>query len=174
MTGQDAIQGIRRKTKNGWQWVDGIQSRMRAAALDRQQVKQSTSQHTPSVRERQEELLAFYQHYEELVEVLCDAANYGPSPKLDSRYQEQRAWMQRNYSSVRRYVLAYLRLDSSDARLFGHSADAFEALFFAPDLKAFLNADDGNMIERIMRTREALTLYGGHLRQLLEREKECV
>jgi hypothetical protein len=37
-------------------------------------------------------------------------------------------------------------------------------------MEAFLLADDGLMISRIMRTREALNLYGEHLRQLIAKE----
>jgi len=44
--------------------------------------------------------------------------------------------------------------------------DAFEALVAAFDLQEFFKLDDGNMISRITRTREALNLYGEHLRQL--------
>lgn len=48
----------------------------------------------------------------------------------------------------------------------GEAADAFEALVAAPDLFLFLKHDDGMMISRLERTREALNLYAGHLRQL--------
>ncbi len=47
--------------------------------------------------------------------------------------------------------------------------DAFEALVAAFDLQEFLKMDDGNMISRINRTREALNLYGEHLKQLAAR-----
>lgn len=114
----------------------------------------------PTVKDRQQALIHFYQEYETLVETLCDSGQYGPREHLESRYQVQREWMIQNYGTVRRYVLAYLRLEVVD------EGDSFEALFSAPNLATFLQSDDGNMISRIMRTREALNLYGDHLRQL--------
>jgi len=114
----------------------------------------------PSVQERQQTLIHFYQEYEALVETVCDSAQYGPTPALNKAYQLQREWMLENYPEIRRYVVAYLRYEVED------QGDAFEALFSADDLNTFLQSDDGNMISRIMRTREALNLYGDHLRQL--------
>jgi hypothetical protein len=68
--------------------------------------------------------------------------------------------MQENYSSVGSYIVAYLRYEIED------EIDPFRALFAAENLESFLQMDDGNMISRIMRTREALNCYGDHLRQL--------
>jgi hypothetical protein len=78
---------------------------------------------------------------------------------------------------VRKYVVAYLRFDALDAEhcstLDGSFGDAFEALFAAPSVDCFMTMDDGHMISRILRTREALNLYGEHLRQLLARDSLC-
>jgi hypothetical protein len=114
----------------------------------------------PTVQERQQALIHFYQEYEALVETVCDSAQYGPTATLNKAYQLQREWMLENYPTIRRYVVAYLRYEVED------QGDPFEALFSADDLNTFLQSDDGNMISRIMRTREALNLYGDHLRQL--------
>lgn len=175
MTGQDAIHGVQRSAAGAWQWVGGIPNRFRIAAKDRQEAREVADAIAapPTIKDRQQQLAEFYVRYENLVETLCDAANYGPSPKLQNRYDLEREWMLKHYGPVRKFVVAYLQFDVADARMSGRSADAFEALYFAPDLEAFLRADDGNMIERIMRTREALNLYGEHLRQLLAREREC-
>ncbi|MEQ1936233.1 MAG: hypothetical protein ABL962_20450, partial [Fimbriimonadaceae bacterium] len=95
----------------------------------------------PTARERQDTLIEFYGHYEDLVEVLCDAANYAPTPALEARYSRQRDWMQANYDHVRPFALAYLRFDVKDAgqtmELEGSYGDAFEALFAAPSLESF-------------------------------------
>jgi hypothetical protein len=124
----------------------------------------------PTARERQQELVRFYMNYENLVEVLCDLGTCGPTPSLETSYRATREWMLKNYPTVRRYVIAYLKYNAEDAQqsldINGHSADAFEALFTAPTLHEFLEHDDGNMIGRINRTREALTMYGHHLRLL--------
>lgn len=125
-----------------------------------------------AIGERQEQLLAFYKVYEELVETLCDAAQYGPTPALEKSYAKSSAWVREHYGPVRRYVVAYLRYASEDAvaslEQKGVGVDAFEALVAAPNLSEFLRHDDGLMISRLTRTREALNLYAAHLRQLAQ------
>lgn len=139
-----------------------VVNRIKMAVLDRRDAAQRSKDRVagPTVQERQLALIHFYQEYESLVETLCDAAQYGPTPFLEKSYQAVREWMQENYPQVSRYVVAYLRFEVDD------HGDAFEALFSSPDLATFLQTDDGNMISRIMRTREALNRYGDHLRQL--------
>lgn len=146
-------------------------NQLRIVALDRREARERSRQAALglSVQERQAQLIEFYRQYEELVEVLCDAAQYGPTPALDKNYARLRAWMQEHYAPIRRYVIAYLQFTAEDAATslkFGEAGDAFEALVAAPDLEAFLTHDDGMMISRLTRTREALNLYGEHLRQL--------
>jgi hypothetical protein len=124
----------------------------------------------PSTRERQQELVRFYLNYEALVETLCDLGTCGVTGKLEAAYRANRQWMLANYADVRRYVIAYLKYSVEDAEqsieINGRPADAFEALFAAPSLHEFLEHDNGGMISRINRTREALTMYGHHLRLL--------
>jgi len=156
-----------------FRWVTAIPIRIRLASKELAVAEEVAR--GPSVRDRQSDLIQFYAHYESLVESLCDSAQYGATESLSRRYHQERLWMHSNYPRVRKYVVAYLRFDSNDAEhsstLDGSYGDAFEALFAAPSLEAFVGADDGNMISRILRTREALNLYGEHLRQLLAREK---
>lgn len=139
-----------------------VVNRLKMAVLDRKEAAQRAKDRVagPTVHERQMALIHFYQEYETLVETLCDSAQYGPTPYLEKAYQSVREWMVENYPVTGRYVVAYLRFEVDDR------GDAFEALFSTPDLATFLQTDDGNMISRIMRTREALNLYGDHLRQL--------
>lgn len=157
--------GSKRRSRSIGDHLGSIVNRVKSARLDRfEAVERVRSENAgPTVKERQHELIRFYQEYETLVETVCDAAQYGPTPKLENLYQTERKWMLENYSSLRKYVVAYLRYDVDDVEQGG---DAFEALFMAANLDAFLNSDDGNMISRITRTREALSLYGDHLRQL--------
>jgi hypothetical protein len=148
-----------------------LKNRIRIAAKDAAQAREaSTVSIADAVKERQDHLIAFYAHYEELVETLCDAAQYGPTPALERTYARSRTWMHANYDPVRRYVVAYLKYATEDARAGlqheGQGADAFQALVSAPDVASFLEHDDGMMISRLTRTREALNLYGEHLRQL--------
>jgi hypothetical protein len=156
----------------GYALARSLAHRLRIASLDRAEgrEREAAAAAGPTVAERQAELMTFYRQYEELVDVLCDAAQYGPGPRLEARYVELQTWMRERYPQLRRFVVAYLRYSAEDARqslhLSGRSADAFEALVAAPNLEEFLQVDDGSMISRIHRTREALNLYGEHLRQL--------
>ena len=137
-------------------------SRLRLAILNGRAFARSSTRakSMPTVAERQQELIHFYQEYETLVETICDSAQYGPQSGLEKRYQVQRSWMEEHYPPISKYVVAYLRYELDD------EVDPFTALFSAEDLESFRSNDDGNMISRIMRTREALNLYGDHLRQL--------
>jgi hypothetical protein len=139
-----------------------LTNRIRLAILERREARERAQAIAagPSIKERQQALIHFYEEYETLVGILCDSAQYGPTAKLESAYQAQREWMLANYRDIGRYALAYLKFEIEDG------GDAFESLFCAPDLHSFLQSDDGNMISRIMRTREALNLYGDHLRRL--------
>jgi hypothetical protein len=145
--------------------VASVVNRLRSLALDRRDADRVAREASigPSVKDRQLALIQFYTAYEDLVESLCDAANYGANPWLEKKYDVNRAWMIENYPNIRKYISAYLRFEGEDLIL---GKDAFEALFGSPNLRDFLGSDDGNMISRIMRTREALNLYGDHLRQL--------
>jgi hypothetical protein len=147
--------------------------RTRIAVRDRMDVraKLASANSSPSVQERQQELIKFYEFYEEFVELLCDAAQYGPTPSLDSNYDRLRASIVEGYAPLRPFVAAFLPPEESDAFRFesGRPRDAFERLFAAHRLQEFLHHDDGEMIFRIMKTREALNRYGEHLRQLASR-----
>lgn len=157
--------GRAKRAKTLGEHLGSVINRAKSAKLDRLEAAERvySAKAGPTVKERQHELIRFYHEYETLVETVCDAAQYGPTSKLETAYAGERKWMLENYASVRKYVVAYLRFDVEDV---AQGGDAFEALFMAENLDAFLKSDDGNMISRIMRTREALTLYGDHLRQL--------
>ena len=123
--------------------------------------------------ERQRELIDFYGQYELLVEALCDAARCGPTPSLDQKYAQSRSRIQADYPSLKPFLISYLDFLPDDIeaglKLCGRPLDAFEALVAAFDLQEFFKMDDGNMISRITRTREALNCYGEHLRLLAAR-----
>ncbi|MCB8933795.1 MAG: hypothetical protein M9921_14040 [Fimbriimonadaceae bacterium] len=179
MIGQQAAARVARGANVAWLWLRRMPNRLRVASLDMrdaaQRARAASAAPTPS--ERFEQLRGFYDRYNLLVETLCDSAQYGPTAKLEGEYASHRKWMLSNYPAIRKYVVAYLRFDSADTRqgldLHGQSADAFEALFCASSLDEFLRADDGQMIERLQRTRESLIHYGDHLRSLVRRESGC-
>lgn len=179
MTSQNALHRVSRGATGAWKWVGRIPTRLQLALRDYQDTRTEAMalREGPSVAERQAAIVEFYVEYEHLVEVLCDAAQYGPDVKLQSAYERLREWMQVHYPPLRNYVVAYLRYDPMDAQKsmdwHGMAGDAFESLFAAQSLDDFLRLDDGHMIWRIERTRNALNLYANHLRQLAEKEKEC-
>jgi hypothetical protein len=116
-----------------------------------------------SVADRQGQLLAFYTTYEDFVEAMCDAAQYGPTPRLETVYGAKRAILLGDYVELKPLLGAFLRDPQHD------EADSFESLLAAETVSQFLQSDDGETISRITRTREALNLYGEHLRQLADR-----
>ena len=128
---------------------------------------------TPSLPRRQRELIDFYEVYESLVETLCDAAQFGPNANLDEKYRTCRAQIQSAYKPLKPFLISYLEFLPDDAeaglKLCGRPLDAFEALVASFDLQEFFLMDDGNMISRLTRTREAMNRYGEHLRLLAER-----
>lgn len=158
--------------QNTLAWFLSIPRRVANVALDKKKTlaHQTVRVGEISVRERQEQLAEFYTKYEDLVDLLCDSAQYGPNAHLEERYQSIRAWMQGNYASLSQVVVAFLDIEVADTRapldLYGRSTDAFEALYAAPTLQEQLRSDDGSMIGRIMRTREALNRYAEQLRRL--------
>lgn len=181
MSGLDAIRRVARGTEGAWRWVSRFPVALRVRVLEFQEAmakRRAKGNIAVSAVQRQEALIEFYTHYESLVEVLCDSSQYGPDAVMENRYRYVRSWMQANYPEIRKFVTAYLKFDPADASMamdpHGETADAFEALFAAPTLSEFLKMDDGGMIDRIMRTREALRLYGEHLKHLVIRERECV
>ena len=113
----------------------------------------------PSVGERQAELLGFYDRYERFVETLCEAAQYGPQSRLETRFLQDRDWVVDHYAPLRPYLSAFL----------AEEPDAFDRLLEADSLSRFMADDDGMVIFRITSTREALSLYAEHLRQLAAR-----
>lgn len=168
-----SIAAAGRQIADVWQGIRSVPRRLRTYALDRVQDRANRQQYSqPSVADRREQLAEFYQRYEDLVDILCGAARYGPDPSLEAKYGVIRSWMMRCYTNIRPYAVAYLMFDETDASqslaLHGYGGDAFEALFAATTLEEFLRVDDGLMMSRIARTREALNLYGEHLRQLAE------
>lgn len=159
-----AAKSIAQGATGAMEVLSSFANRMRIAAKDRADAQEAARARSagPTVRERQEDLVRFYNRYEDLVELLCDSAQFGPTPKLEATYAELKAWMESDYPIVQPFLAAFLRYDEDDAA----HGDAFLGLVGSPDLDAFLRTDDGSTIDRINRTREALNLYGEHLRQL--------
>jgi hypothetical protein len=114
----------------------------------------------PSVESRRDELGSFYEEYENLVETVCDAAQYGPNPKLERAYENVRRRYQAALEPLRPFLVSYLAQNDPQA---------FDRLAASDSLAAFLACDDGSVIGQITATREALSRYAEHLRQLAVR-----
>jgi hypothetical protein len=111
---------------------------------------------TPEMAELRQEFQRFEEDYGALVEVICDSAQYGPGPKLEGRYSALRASLNSVYPRLKTALLLFLRYEEGDHDLYDRGPDAFESLFAAPTLSVLLKGDDGRMISRMVRTREAV------------------
>lgn len=120
---------------------------------------------------QREQLIEFYEQFEELSDMICDAAHRGDGTPWQTKYERVRNWMMQAYPNIRPYLIAHLSCDSSDdslgMQIQGKPADAFEALYIAPDLNELLLLDQGDLIGRLDRTRSALYRYADHLRGLM-------
>jgi len=120
---------------------------------------------------QQEQLIEFYEQFEELSDMICDAAHRGDGTPWQAKYERVRIWMMQAYPGIRPFVIAHLSCDSSDdslgMQIQGKPADAFEALYIAPSLNELLQLDQGDLIGRLDRTRSALYRYADHLRGLM-------
>jgi hypothetical protein len=174
MNSKSQVRNVAARARGVSGWMRSIGNKVRIIGADIADVRSRAHETTrdPTSAERRDELAAFYHRYEELVDILCSAAQYGPEMRLETRYQDVKGWMQSHYPAMRRSVVAYLRYDPADAsqalELHGQPGDAFEALFAAPTVGEFVRCDDGHMIDRIERTRDALQRYGDHLRQMAD------
>jgi hypothetical protein len=119
-----------------------------------------TSKAKPSVESRRDDLGTFYEEYENLVETVCDAAQYGPNPKLERAYESVRRRYQEALEPLRPFLVSYLAQNDPKA---------FDRLAASDSLAAFLANDDGSVIGQITATRDALSRYAEHLRQLAVR-----
>lgn len=142
-------------------------------ATVREQLRQWRGQTVALPVEEQRVLLAeFYERYEQLVELICDAAFCENAEPFEAQYAALRPWLQRAYPHLRPYLIAHLNCDPSDEAVGlqaqGKPTDAFEALFCFETLGELLRADQGDLIGRIERTRSALYRYADYLRQWLE------
>ncbi|MFN3689469.1 MAG: hypothetical protein ACK4UU_00935 [Fimbriimonadales bacterium] len=115
-------------------------------------------------------LAEYYERFEQLAELICDAAFAGEGAPFQESYAALRRWLQRAYPHLKPYLTGHMNCDSSDAefglRLVGKPTDAMEALFVAETLEEILRHDQGDLIGRLERARSALYRYADYLREL--------
>jgi hypothetical protein len=100
---------------------------------------------------------AFAERYDDLVDLLCWAAQAGPDDEARDRYRRLREWFLSSYESARPVLLEYLEPDDEDTRPLCSGPtprDAFESLFLPEEIDALLHGDA--VIDRIIRTRMAV------------------
>jgi hypothetical protein len=122
--------------------------------------------------EEQRALLAeYYERFERLAELICDAAFAGEGAPFQQEYAQVRRWLLRAYPHLKPYLTAHLNCDPSDAefgqRVAGKPTDAMEALFVAETLDEVIRYDQGDLIGRLERARSALYRYGDYLREVI-------
>lgn len=139
-------------------------------AKSRDLIRQRTT--VPSPEERQSALAVFCEAYEDIVDTICCAAQFGAEPKYEARYAEQRQELSRLYTPVRPFISAFIDFSTEDAdsglRLCGRTLDAFEALTMAESLEQMLDSDEGCIISRLTRTQNAIERYQQHLTLLAD------
>ncbi len=125
------------------------------------------------LKERQEDLERFATLYEDLVDLLCGAAQFGATEKLERIYASIPKEYMAQYNDLRPFLISFLEFapidEQAGLKLRGRPLDAFEALVAASNLEEFIATDDGNMISRLTRTHAALNRYREHLRMLAAR-----
>ncbi|GIV05477.1 MAG: hypothetical protein KatS3mg016_1052 [Fimbriimonadales bacterium] len=122
--------------------------------------------------EEQRVLLAeYYDRFEQLAELICDAAFAGEGAPFQERYTALRRWLLRAYPQIKPYLTGHMNCDPSDSefgmRVAGRPTDAMEALFAAETIEEILRYDQGNLIGRLERARSALYRYADYLREIL-------
>jgi len=114
---------------------------------------------TATVHDRREALAQFHLIYEDLVEVICDAGNYGPTSALSSRYTELVEEYRVAYPGVQAYLEHFL--DTNVAL-----RQPFMRLSVRPTLAELIETDTGALIPDILATRRAIVAYQQHLAQV--------
>ena len=114
---------------------------------------------TVTVHDRREALAQFHLIYEDLVEVICDAGNYGPTSALSSRYLELVEEYRVAYASVQAYLEHFL-----DANI--ALRQPFMRLSIRSTLAELIETDTGALIPDILATRRAIVAYQQHLAQV--------
>lgn len=115
---------------------------------------------------------SFYDQYDEMIGLLCAAAQVGIEARMEEEYQRRRHWFSRNYPQrIQPLITPFLATNTghhpvNDTKpgFWGRrSTDSFEALYLPFSIDEMLTADGGNLIERIMHTQAALGAWEAHI-----------
>jgi len=138
---------VRRSADTNWKlsarvWWTGLSGRLR----DRWSLR------TRAIARQRALLESFDAKYEELVDLLCGAAQEGVQPESARQYAALRTWMCAQYRHIRTPMRAFWTTPDAPA-----AYDPFEALFFPELLEEVIHSP--NSIEDMMQARTALDGY---------------
>ncbi|MDW8320661.1 MAG: hypothetical protein RMM08_04800 [Armatimonadota bacterium] len=119
-------------------------------------------------KRQREQFLAFYERYDQLVDVLCWAARDTVHDGCDEKYQQIRNWLVKNYAPVRRAMAPFIQqaIFERDVNL---QEDPFEKLFAPAHVMQVIEGDEGDLLGRIILTRDIVARYDAHLRAQLDK-----
>lgn len=120
---------------------------------------------------QREQFVAFYDRYEQLVDLLCWAARDTVHDGCDEKYQQVREWLVQHYAPVRRAMAPFIQQVLSEGDGNPHE-DPFAKLFEPAHVMQVIEQDEGDLLGRIILTREIVTRYDAHLRMQIERHSE--
>lgn len=122
-------------------------------------------------RRQREQFLEFYERYEQLVDLLCWAARDTVHDGCDEQYQQVRTWLRQHYAPLRRAMAPVIRQALVEAG--GNpQEDPFEPLFAPAHVMQVIEGDAGDLLGRIILTRDIVTRYDAHLRAQLEKHSK--
>lgn len=123
-------------------------------------------------KQTQAQLVRFELHLTEIAELMILTQRFGPSHSSQAKYESLRKNLIDLYTSLRPFLLAYLRFDLEDERVglrtIGRGTDAFQAIWVWESLSDFLTSDDVFFRDRVARAKDAIRDYTEHLHCLLE------
>ena len=124
------------------------------------------------VRETHLKLVTFELNFLEFVELIVATTEENLTSGRQSKYLALKHQLAKAYLDLRPFLLAYIRFDIEDERVgmrtTGFGTDAFEAIWVAPSLPAFIESRDVFFRDRVGRANHAIKDYTEHLHCLLE------
>lgn len=125
---------------------------------------------------RKSELAIFSHQYEQLVELLLGAAQFGTDDLKENLYRNLKSYLGEAYPKIRPSILAFLKFSVTDAetclRMGAGFGDAFQALWAGETLAQVIEEDGGDLADRLYRTSLAVEHYSKFLERLSQIESE--
>ncbi len=101
----------------------------------------------------------FEAQFDDLIGIVCAAANEGNGPGFEAAFARCRSWWVQHYALVKPQIAPYIPYSPADVAPAptGQTVpcDPFEALWWYPSLATLLHADNGNLIDRLVRVQDA-------------------